>query len=61
MKQFLSTIAFIAGIVPTIKGQTDVTEQYIKNPDFEINYLTYWNVSGIQMQNNASFAKHGGV
>ncbi|MBR1492780.1 MAG: hypothetical protein IJ610_08565 [Bacteroidaceae bacterium] len=61
MKQFLSTIAFIAGIVPTIKGQTDVTEQYIKNPDFEINYLTYWHVSGIQMQNNASFAKHGGV
>lgn len=44
-----------------VYAQTDVSNLYIKNPDFEINYLTYWNVSGMQMQNNASFAKHGGV
>ncbi|MCH5176098.1 MAG: hypothetical protein J1F40_09440 [Prevotellaceae bacterium] len=42
-------------------AQEDVTEKYIKNPDFEINYLTYWTTSGMQMQNNASFGKHGGV
>lgn len=41
--------------------QEDVTAKYIKNPDFEVNYLTYWTNSGMQMQNNASFAKHGGV
>lgn len=41
--------------------QEDVTAKYIKNPDFEVNYLTYWTNSGMQMQNNTSFAKHGGV
>ena len=45
----------------TVQAQTDVSNRYIKNPDFEINYLTYWNVSGMQMQNNVSFPKHGGV
>lgn len=42
-------------------AQEDVTAQYIQNPDFEVNYLTYWTNTGMQMQNNASFAKHGGV
>lgn len=42
-------------------AQTDVTNQHIKNPDFEINYLTYWTNTGMQMQNNVSFEKHGAV
>ena len=60
MKKTLLT-NFLMVMALSINAQTDVSNQYIKNPDFEINYLTYWNVSGMQMQNNASFAKHGGV
>lgn len=44
-----------------MNAQTDVTNKYIKNADFEVNYLTYWTASSITMQNNASFDKHGGV
>ena len=58
-KILLTNILMFIGFC--VYAQTDVSETYIKNPDFEINYLTYWNVSGMKMQNNASFAKHGGV
>ena len=58
-KLLLTNFLMLLGLC--IYAQTDVSAQYIKNPDFEINYLTYWTVSGMQMQNNASFAKHGGV
>jgi len=58
-KILLTNILMFLGLC--VYAQTDVSNLYIKNPDFEINYLTYWNVSGMQMQNNPSFAKHGGV
>ena len=58
-KTLLTNILMLMGIC--VYAQTDVSNLYIKNSDFEINYLTYWDVSGMQMQNNASFAKHGGV
>lgn len=57
-KVLLTNLLMLLGLC--VFAQTDMTS-YIKNPDFEINYLTYWNVSGMQMQNNASFSKHGGV
>ena len=48
-------------IVMCLNAQTNVTDKYIKNADFEVNYLTYWTASSIVMQNNAAFEKHGGV
>lgn len=51
----------LAACALTSFAQEDVTAKYIKNADFEVNYLTYWKNTGMQMQNNASFPKSGGV
>lgn len=60
MKKTLLLLFTLATSINAI-AQTDVTEKYIKNGDFEVNYLTYWTNSNMQMQNNASFEKNGGV
>ncbi len=60
MKKIL-TLLFSLTATVCAYAQNDVTSKYIKNNDFEVNYLTYWTISNMQMQNNASFSKNGGV
>lgn len=62
MKKIFIAMLSCLFIGTAAQAQEDVTERYIKNPDFEINYLTYWSTSsGVQMQNNTGLPKHGGV
>lgn len=61
MIKTITTNVLLAAFSLTAFAQEDVTARHIKNPDFEVNYLTYWKNSGMQMQNNTSFQKNGGV
>ena len=59
-KSVLTSLALSAMTLAS-SAQEDVTEKYIKNPSFEVNYLTYWKSQNMKMQNNASFEKSGGA
>ena len=59
-KSVLTSLA-LSAMTLVASAQEDVTEKYIKNPSFEVNYLTYWKSQNMKMQNNASFEKSGGA
>lgn len=61
MNKKLLTSFVLSTMTLAATAQEDVTEKYIKNPDFEVNYLTYWTNQNMQMQNNTSFEKHCAV
>lgn len=57
---FLMSGLFALGSPFALHAQTDVTDDYLKNPSFESNF-TDWSNEGMKTQSNTSFSKKDGT